>query len=232
MLDLHTHVLPGLDDGAVDLAAGVALCRRLHEQGITTVVATPHWHSPRFDVEGTGIAQAWDVLRAAVATEMPGLTLVLGAEHHCSGLEDPAAFVTGCRPLGDSRVVLVELPDDHLPANAWGTLFALIRAGRRPVLAHPERCRPLRRQRDQVAAFVEAGGLLQLTLGHLLGIHGWRMRWHGRGLLRRYPKSCLIASDSHDLGVRRPQWDRLPAAWGHLVPVDLAAVSAWGGINI
>ncbi|HEX3141569.1 MAG TPA: CpsB/CapC family capsule biosynthesis tyrosine phosphatase, partial [Rhizobacter sp.] len=110
MLDLHTHVLPGLDDGAVDLAAGVALCRRLQEQGVTTVVATPHWHSPRFEVEGPGIATAWEALRAAVAAELPSLTLVLGAEHHCSGLEDPAAFVAGCRPLGDSRVVLVELP--------------------------------------------------------------------------------------------------------------------------
>jgi len=231
MLDLHTHVLPGLDDGAVDLAAGVALCRRLHEQGVTTVVATPHWHSPRFDVDGAGITTAWDTLRTTVAGELPNLTLVLGAEHHCSGLEDPASFVAGCRPLGDSRVVLVELPDDHLPANAWATLFALLRAGRRPVLAHPERCRGLRGQRDQMTAFVEAGGLLQLTLGHLLGVHGWRMRWHSRGLLRRYPKSCLIASDSHDLGVRRPQWDRLPASWRPFVPVDLRAVSSWGSAN-
>jgi len=232
MLDLHTHVLPGLDDGAVDLAAGVALCRRLHDQGVTTVVATPHWHSPRFEVEREGIAQAWDALRNAVSVDLPGLTLVLGAEHHCSGLEEPAAFVAACRPLGDSRVVLVELPDDHLPTNAWATLFALIRAGRRPVLAHPERSRGLRGQRDQVAAFVDAGGLLQLTLGHLLGVHGWRMRWHSRGLLRRYPRSCLIASDSHDLAVRRPQWDRLPATWRHWVPADLRSVSAWGGANI
>lgn len=228
MLDLHTHVLPGLDDGAADLAAGLALCRRLRQQGVTTVVATPHWHSPRFEVEAPGITRAWDALRAAVAAELPDLTLVLGAEHHCSGLEDPAAFVASCRPLGDSRVVLVELPDDHVPANAWTTLFALLRAGRRPVLAHPERCRGLRNQREQVAALVEAGGLLQLTLGHLLGVHGWRMRWHSRGLLRRFPHACLIASDSHDLGVRRPQWDRLPASWRPHVPADLPAVSSWG----
>lgn len=232
MLDLHTHVLPGLDDGAVDLAAGVALCRRLHEQGVTTVVATPHWHSPRFDVEAAGIAGAWEALRTAVMAELPHLRLVLGAEHHLSGLEEPAAFVASCRPLGDSRVVLVELPDDHLPANAWATLFALIRAGRRPVLAHPERCRGLRSQRDQVGAFIEAGGLLQLTLGHLLGVHGWRMRWHSRGFFRRFGRACLIASDSHDLGVRRPQWDRLPLVWRARVPADLAAVSAWGSSNI
>lgn len=231
MLDLHTHVLPGLDDGAPDLATGVALCRRLHAQGVTTVVATPHWHSPRFDVAASGIAEAWERLRTAVATEIPGLVLVLGAEHHLSGLEEPAAFVASCRPLGESRVVLVELPDDHLPANAWATVFALIRAGRRPVLAHPERCRGLRGQRDQIMAFVEAGGLLQLTLGHLLGVHGWRMRWHSRSIFRRFSPACLIATDCHDLGVRRPQWDRLPPTWGAQVPRDLAAVSSWGMTN-
>ncbi len=232
MLDLHTHVLPGLDDGAVDLTAGVALCRRLQEQGVTTVVATPHWHSPRFEVEDQRIHQAFAALSAAVADQLPGLAVILGAEHHCSGAEDPASFVATCRPLGDSRVVLVELPDDHLPPSAWATLFALVRAGRRPVLAHPERCRGLRGQRDQVAAFIEAGGLLQLTLGHLLGVHGWSMRWHSRTLLRRHPRACLIASDSHDLGVRRPQWDRLPADWRPLVPADLPAVSRWGMANI
>lgn len=232
MLDLHTHVLPGLDDGAVDLATGLAMCVRLREQGVTTVVATPHWHSPRFEVEEPGIQQAFMLLRAVVLAQLPGLDLVLGAEHHCSGAEDPASFVAGCRPLGDSRVVLVELPDDHLPPRAWATLFALVRAGWRPVLAHPERCRGLRGQRDQLAAFTEAGGLLQLTLGHLIGAHGWRMRWHSRALLRRHPRACLIASDSHDLGVRRPQWERLPPGWRALVPADLAAVSSWGMANI
>lgn len=231
MIDLHTHVLPGIDDGAPDLVTGLALCRLLAEQGVRTVVATPHWHSPRFDVDEQAIDGAWRMLSAAVAAELPGLALVLGAEHHCSGAEAAAAFVASARPLGDSRLVLVELPDDHLPPSAWSILFALVRAGRRPLLAHPERCRGLRAQVDQLAAFIEAGGLLQLTLGSLIGAHGWGMRWRSRSLLRRHPRACVIASDSHNLGVRRPQWDRLPAAWRALVPANLAAAEAWDGPN-
>lgn len=228
MLDLHTHVLPGIDDGAPDLAAGLALCRRLREQGVDTVVATPHWRSPRFEVDGAGIAAAWAELSAAAAAQVPGLTLVLGAEHHCSGAEDPAAFAGSARPLGDTQLVLVELPDDHLPPRAWAVLFETIRRGRRPILAHPERCRGLRREGEQLAAFVDAGGLLQLTLGSLIGRMGWSMRWHSRGLLRRFPGACLVASDSHNLDARRPEWDRLPAVWRHLVPTDLQAVVSWG----
>lgn len=228
MLDLHAHILPGIDDGAPDLAAGLALCRRLREQGVDTVVATPHWRSPRFEVHDAGIAAAWAELHTAVAAQVPGLTLVLGAEHHCSGAEDSAAFAASARPLGDTPLVLVELPDDHLPPRAWAVLFETIRCGRRPILAHPERCRGLRREGEQLAAFVDAGGLLQLTLGSLIGRMGWSMRWHSRGLLRRFPTACLVASDSHNLDARRPEWDRLPAAWRHLVPTDLQAVLSWG----
>ena len=228
MIDLHTHVLPGIDDGAVDLATSIGLCRLLREQGVDTVMATPHWRSPRFDVIEPGISAAWTALTSAVAREVPGLTLLLGAEHHCSGLEDEQAFVASLRPLGDSRLVLIELPDDHLPARTWASLFAAIRAGNRPLIAHPERSKGLRSQREQLGAYVEAGGLLQLTLGSLIGAQGWSMRWHSRGLLKRYPTACLIASDSHNLVARAPLWNRLPAVWQSLVPATLVAAEDWG----
>lgn len=230
MIDLHTHILPGIDDGAVDLAAGLALCRRLHEQGVDTVVATPHWRSPRFDVVEPGISAAWTALSEAVATEIPGLTLVLGAEHHLSGLEDAESFVASLRTLGASTLVLIELPDDHVPARTWSSLFAAIRTGKRPLIAHPERCKGLRNQREQMGAFVEAGGLLQLTLGSLIGTHGFMMRWHSRGLLKRHPTACVIASDSHNLAARAPLWNKMPDAWRHLIPVGLAEVERWGRV--
>jgi protein-tyrosine phosphatase len=228
MLDLHTHILPGIDDGAADLATAVALCRSLQQQGVSCVMATPHWRSPRFDVEDSAIQAAWSTLSAAIKEQVPGLELCLGAEHHCSGIEETSAFVASLRPLGESRLALIELPDDHVPPAAWATLFAVIRAGFRPILAHPERCRGLRQQREQVTAFVDAGGLLQLTLGSLIGAHGWSMRWHAHRLLHRFRGACVLASDSHDLGVRRPQWDRLPVKWRCLVPLSLSALYRWG----
>ncbi len=231
MLDIHTHILPGIDDGAPDMATSIALCRSLQAQGVTTAVVTPHWHSPRFDVGENGIAQAWEGLQRAVATAALDLQIVLGAEHHFSGLEDETSFIDAAKPLGDSRLVLIELPDDHLPPATWSTLFTVIRSGLRPILAHPERCRGLRDQRDQLHAFTDAGGLLQITLGSLLGALGWSMRWHAHRLLRRYPDACLLASDSHDLQVRRPQWDRLPGKWRHLVPADLVGLYRWGHVN-
>lgn len=226
LLDCHTHVLPAIDDGAPELATSLALLDRLAQVGVTEVVTTPHWCSPRFQVDPAAIARAWQALSAARPAESRP-RLHLGAEHHLSGLQPADAFLATLRPLGDTRVVLIELPDDHLPSGTWQTLFAIARAGYRPMLAHPERCKGLSAADPQLRAYTESGGLLQLTLGHLLGAHGLIMRWRARRLVRRFPQACVLASDSHDLGPRRPRWQELPERWRHLCVPTLAALERW-----
>jgi protein-tyrosine phosphatase len=227
VLDCHTHILPCIDDGAKSLDDGVALCRRLAELGVTEIVATPHWCSPRFTVIDQGIMAAWQELQATVARTVPSLKLLLGCEHHLSGLQSPDAFVASMRPLGGGRCVLIELPDDHLPPSTWNVLFAVLRAGLRPILAHPERCKGLSIGDEGLRTYIDSGGLLQVTLGHVLGAHGIIMRFKSRRLLKHFPRHCLLASDSHDLAARRPRWDQLPEKWRHLVPENAAALEAW-----
>jgi protein-tyrosine phosphatase len=226
MLDIHTHILPGIDDGAPDLEASLALCRELQAQGITQVVATPHWCSPRFSVEEAAIYRTWTELTKSAA-ELTGLKLVLGAEHHYSGFQEIQAFISTLRPLGDSRCVLIELPDDHLPATIWDALWAVRFARYLPIIAHPERCKGLRASDPGLQAFIANGGLLQLTLGHLIGASGWRMRWKSGALLRRFRKACLIASDSHNLKTRKPRWTQLPAKLRASVPDNLDQLAGW-----
>jgi hypothetical protein len=113
----------------------------------------------------------------------------------------------------------------------WASLFA-----GHPALASdrsspiPSAAKGCSNQREQMGAFVEAGGLLQLTLGSLIGTHGFMMRWHSRGLLKRHPTACVIASDSHNLAARAPLWNKMPDAWRHLIPVGLAEVERWGRV--
>lgn len=229
VLDFHLHILPGVDDGAPDLATALAMLRALRDQGVDQAVATPHWRSPRFtSVDEARIAAAWAELTAAAA-EVPGVALHLGAENHCTGVGDAEDFAAKARPLGKSAVVLVEFPDDHLPPTAWTCCFALRRRGLRPVIAHPERCKGLRGQRAALADFVADGGLLQLTAGSLAGRHGWMMRWRSRRLAAAFPAACVVASDSHDLAARRPAWDALPARYRGLAVADLAALAGRSG---
>lgn len=227
VLDLHCHLLAAVDDGPADPAQAVALVAGLRQQGVDCAVATPHLLSPRFaDVEPM-ITSAWPRLQEQAAAA--GLRVFLGAENHCSGQLEPEAFAQTARPLGDGPCVLVELPDDHLPARAWASCFALVRRGRRPVLAHPERCRGLRGDDEGLAAFVASGGLLQITVGHVAGVHGWAMRWRSRRLLARFPQACVLASDAHDLRARRPAWDKLPSKFRRWICPDLPSLAMWSG---
>lgn len=227
MLDLHAHLLPAVDDGPANLAESLALCEQLESQGITEAVATPHWASPRFpDVADDPIATAWQRLREAGSR----LRLHLGAENHLAPGVRAADFAARARPLGEAAAALVELPDDTMPQPTWEALFLLRQRGLRPVLAHPERCRPLARRDPHLQDFVAGGGLLQLTAASLTGLHGWRMRWRSRRLLACFPTACVIAGDTHHpTGPRRPCWDALPARMRAWVPASLDALVAWQG---
>ncbi len=228
VLDLHCHLLAAVDDGPADLAQALSLVAELRHQGVNYAVATPHLLSPRFaDGVEAKIARAWPRLQEQAAAA--GLQVFLGSENHCSGQLDPEAFAQAARPLGDGPCVLVELPDDHLPARAWASCFALVRSGRRPVLAHPERCRGLCGDDEGLAGFIANGGLLQITVGHVAGVHGWAMRWRSRRLLARFPQACVLSSDAHDLRARRPAWDKLPAKFQRWICPDLPSLASWQG---
>ncbi len=229
MLECHCHLLPGVDDGAPDLATALALLTDLAGMGITEVVLTPHRGSTRVPVDVEAIAPAYaSLLEAAAQTPATdALRLHLGAENHLSGVADPTRWAAEAIPLGDSNVVLIELPDDHLPANTWEVVFAVQRRGKRPLLAHPERCKGLAASDPGLARYVQSGGLLQLTVGHVIGAHGWRMRWRANRLRSRFSKSCILASDTHDRGPRRPRWDALAPDLHQHWPKDLKQLHAW-----
>ena len=229
MLECHCHLLPGVDDGAPDLATGLALLADFAAQGITEVVLTPHRGSTRVPVRDEAIAPAFAALARAASglTATAGLRVQLGAENHLSGVADAARWAGEVVPLGDSTVVLIELPDDHLPKNTWDTAFAVQRRGLRPLLAHPERCKGLAAGDAGLERFVASGGLLQLTLGHLIGAHGWRMRWRASRFLARHPQACILATDTHDRGPRRPRWNDLPPRLKAYWPVSLQRLANW-----
>jgi protein-tyrosine phosphatase len=227
VLDFHVHLLPAVDDGPATVEASSALLQCLAEQGVTEAVATPHQFSTRVPVDDGAVDRAWGVAQEMASAN--GIRLHLGAENHFNGIIQADRFAARATPLGTSSCVLVELPDDHLPSGTWSACFALQTMRRRPIIAHPERCKGLHRSDARLAEYVASGGLLQLTAGHLSGKHGWVMRWRSRRLLARFPRACVIASDGHDLKARRPAFDRLPPAFRPWLCPTLAALRDWNG---
>lgn len=179
-VDLHCHLLPGVDDGAKTLADALEMARALVDLGFSTVAPSPHARPEYAPPEWVEARLA--ELRAALEREAVPLTLGRNAENvlddgFLAALGTPAA-----RMLGEGRVVLVELPYTA-PVPALPAILFRIRAkGVTPVLAHPERCAEFERK-GRAAEAVRAGALLQLDVGALTGRYGGTAKKLARAFL-------------------------------------------------
>jgi protein-tyrosine phosphatase len=205
MIDLHAHLLHGVDDGPETLEEAVEMCRAAAADGIETIVATPHQrHGIWPNTDRNAIEALFAELRAA-AGEKPALAL--GAEIRVDSelLHDVDRLPGGSLlPLAGSRYLLLELAWDPRGPDPSHVVHELTVSGWRPILAHPERIPWLVDQPALMSELVERGALLQLTAGSVTGEFG------------RGPQECcsvlldsdlahFVASDSHDAYVRPPR---------------------------
>lgn len=200
MIDLHAHALPGLDDGPRDATAALAIARAAHDDGIETVVATPHIDHVH------GVAPL-DVLRAALslrrtltAAGVP-LQLLTGGEVTVARAAELSDAELRAVALGAGSCVLLECPLRRGGPSLEEALFTLTLRGFRVLLAHPERSPDLLGDVPRVHELVERGALCSLTAGGVLGRFGAR----GREFSQRLLDAGLVhnvASDGHDTGGR------------------------------
>ena len=200
MIDLHCHILPGLDDGAQTLEDSLDMARVAAGDGIHTIAATPHadlWgaNPDQADLEDR-VAQ----LQAALDTQGIPVRIVPGLENHLT----PELVSGQVVPLNHTGFILVELPFEEFPFYVEEALFQLQLKGYAPILAHPERNAVLRSTHDVLRGLVERGILAQLTAASLLGVFGRKTREASEDFLRDGLVQVL-ATDSHSpSGGRRP----------------------------
>lgn len=207
VIDLHCHILPGLDDGASDIDVSLAMARIAVAQGIETTACTPHILPGLYHNSGSTIRQAVAALQQRFEAEAIPLRLVHGADvHMCPD------FVSGLRSgqlisLADSRYVLVEPPHHTVPPHFEAFFFNLVAAGYVPILTHPERLLWVPSHYEAIGRLVRAGVWMQLTAGSFAGAFGrnalyWAERMLDEGCVH------LIATDAHDTERRPPDLDR------------------------
>lgn len=221
MIDLHNHILPGLDDGAANLEESLEIARQFVSEGVTQVAATPHRNIEKDEgiTAQAARAKVRGVQAALDQAEVP-LRLLPGSElllipQSASLLQNGTV---AC--LGDSKTVLVEL---HLtsatpPLYMEEALFDLQLAGYQPVLAHPERYPFVQRNHQALDDLAARGVVLQLTAPGLLGDYGVSCRRTAERLLRG-GLYAVAASDRHHPGPDRSllaTYDRI----SHLVGAD------------
>jgi protein-tyrosine phosphatase len=202
MIDLHCHILPGIDDGARSFEESVLMCRLAADDGCEAMVATPHqrrgewWNSDR-----EHLAALADELQDKVA---PGFRVYLGGEVHVDSelLAEVEKLPEGggILPMAGSRYLLIEFDSNGTSREAIHLVHELVVAGWRPVLAHPEFIPWLASDLPLVARLVELGALTQVTAMSVTGDFGRRPQTDALALLDA-GLVHFVASDSH--GVRR-----------------------------
>jgi protein-tyrosine phosphatase len=202
MIDLHCHVLPGVDDGPATLDGAVALVARAAALGVRTLVATPHV-SERYPNNAATIAAALSRLRAAVAELELEIDIESGAEIELTMLGTLSPAELAGFALGNGRHLLMECPLSPAAGEFAPTLMRLLDDAQPIVLAHPERCPEFQRHPDRLAELVYAGALTSVTAGAIAGGFGDTVRSFTLDLLAD-GLVHNVSSDCHDLRKRPP----------------------------
>jgi protein-tyrosine phosphatase len=214
MIDIHSHILPGLDDGAQDQEEALRMVRMAASAGTTDIVATPHANQ-EFRFDPLLVEQRIAELKQALG-ETPrihyGCELHLTPENIADAVRFPARYSIARRGY-----LLVEFSDFLIPKTTVEIFERFMAAGMRPILAHPERNPILRGRLDDLAAWVEQGCLVQLTAESLLGRFGRAAKASSEELMRR-GLVHFVASDGHDTKHRPPvldpAWQALERSFG------------------
>ena len=203
MIDLHNHILPGLDDGAADLAMSIAMARAFVADGVTVVACTPHILPGLYHNTGPHIRACVAQLQATLASAGIPLRLVTGADNHIVGDFVSALGEGRLLTLADTRYVLVEPPHPVAPARIEDFFFSLLVAGYVPILTHPERLTWIKQQYETIRRLHQAGVWMQITCGSLLGSFGREPKYWGERMMDE-GRVHILASDAHDVSRRPP----------------------------
>ncbi len=205
MIDVHCHLLPGIDDGPASMEESIKLARLALSNGISHAVATPHIQPGRYENTRAIIEDAYlqyiaalherrIPLRVGMAAEVricPEIMMLLNEEH--------LPFLGNER----HRILLLELPHSHVPPGSDNLIKWLVSKGIRPLIAHPERNREIMLKPDKLRPFMQSGCLVQMTAGSVAGSFGENARQAAEYILKR-GWATVLASDAHNLTSRTP----------------------------
>jgi protein-tyrosine phosphatase len=207
MIDVHSHILPGIDDGSRDFEQSVAMVQMAAQAGTTDIVATPHCNDEfAFDPERN--ARLIAELQAAVNLTSAKITIHSGCDFHLSlrnvqhALRDPARFT-----INQHQYLLAEFSDVMIFEGVGNMFKQLIQAGVRPIITHPERNALLQKKLPDLRRWVDQGCFLQITAHSYLGTFGPTAKAFAHALTAK-GLVHIVASDAHDLTRRTPRLDQ------------------------
>lgn len=202
IVDIHNHILPGLDDGAGSMEEAILLAANAVENGITHIVATPHHLDGKYMNSPTAVKAAVANLYNEFSKRKIALKIFPGQEVHLATnileeLEkDPLTLANS------GKYILIELPSKYIPVHTLDILYKIQLKGLIPIIVHPERNVVLRRNKNLLYEFVKKGALIQVTAASLIGMNGRELKRYSKVLIQ-HNLVHFISSDAHHY-IKRP----------------------------
>lgn len=200
MIDLHSHIIPGVDDGAKTLTESVELIRELVKFGVTDIVATPHFITDsRYQSLKKSNLKLLNELKSALTDEGIDVNIYLGNEIYIDKNIKSLLEKNKISAIGDSKYLLIEMPLDEEFPNYEDIFLELLNDGYRVILAHPERYAIVQEDFGKVKELFDMGVLLQCNLGSIVGKYGKE----AKKVTKRLAKEKMIfaiGSDIHHAG--------------------------------
>jgi protein-tyrosine phosphatase len=222
VIDLHTHILPDVDDGVRTEDEAVEFARAAEADGVETIVATPHCKEAVWENDLEKVLRDLEKLRSRLTAEGVAVEVLPGAEVHlCSELVERVADGRAPTLGNNGKTLLLELSLNQPPVELENLVFQLKLAGILPLFAHPERIRFFQDDVRRYESVVRLGAFGQITTGSITGLFGETAQEFSEELLRKGLVQ-VIASDAHNLRGRPPILRPAVAAAADLVGAEFA----------
>ncbi|MEV5037257.1 tyrosine protein phosphatase [Peribacillus frigoritolerans] len=202
MIDLHCHILPGVDDGSLDMQDSMAMAKKAVEAGITHLFATPHHLNERYiNVKGDILDRVFELNECLQQENIPlsvhpGQELRIHRELFVS-LEKGEVLTLD----NTNKYLLLELPSGYVPTYTQELIYELLLKGIIPIIVHPERNKELLKNRNLLFKLVQEGALTQLTSGSIIGLFGKNIKSFSKKIIE-HNLAHFIATDAHNIGYR------------------------------
>lgn len=201
MIDLHCHILPGIDDGAEDFSASIAMAEKAISQGITHILCTPHHNNGRYSNPKSDVISLVSYLQSELDKRQLPLIVLEGQEVRITGdlINDIAQDMILFTDLDDTYI-LIEFPSMDVPIYTNKIFFELLQMGKTPVIVHPERNAYFREDPNNLIPFLDMGCLAQLTAPSYVGKFGKDIQRTAKQMVA-HNLVQMVASDAH--GVKK-----------------------------
>lgn len=199
MIDIHCHLMPGVDDGSADLKETLAMFENAYTTGVTDMILTPHYiRGTKYSIDNQAKARITEIIREALRRADIDINISFGNEVYIDDQLPELLAAEKVSTLAGSRYVLVELPVACMDKNAGNIFFRLRSNGYTPIIAHPERYNYFQKCPEKVMEYVKLGCLLQGDYMSILGKYGKKAQKTLKTLLKNDVISFLSSDIHHE----------------------------------